>query len=77
MKRLFLPTPTELQGHAIKNQDLLIASGALSLKGSDSLTALEEDVEAVSSLVLPSSVSIAYPPGAICARLGQGLSLPS
>ncbi|KAG9039690.1 hypothetical protein FRB95_007117 [Tulasnella sp. JGI-2019a] len=36
----------KLQGHAIKNQDLLIASGAVSLKGSDSVKALEEDVEA-------------------------------
>jgi syntaxin 16 len=39
----------ELQGHAIKNQDLLIASGAISLKGSDGMTAVEEDVEAVSA----------------------------
>jgi hypothetical protein len=40
--------PPELQGHAIKNQDLLIASGAISLKGSDGMSAVEEDVEAVS-----------------------------
>ncbi|KAG8885768.1 hypothetical protein FRB97_009473 [Tulasnella sp. 331] len=38
----------KLQGHAIKNQDLLIASGAVSLKGSDGVKALEEDVEAAS-----------------------------
>ncbi|KAG8905897.1 hypothetical protein FRB99_008038 [Tulasnella sp. 403] len=36
----------KLQGHAIKNQDLLIASGAVSLKGGDRFAALEEDVEA-------------------------------
>ncbi|KAG8934784.1 hypothetical protein FRC02_009231 [Tulasnella sp. 418] len=35
----------KLTGHAVKNQDLLIASGALSLKGSDSISALEEDME--------------------------------
>ncbi len=37
----------ELQGHAIKNQDLLVASGAISLKGSEGMTAVDEDVEAV------------------------------
>ncbi|KAF7315648.1 t-SNARE coiled-coil-like proteiny domain-containing protein [Mycena indigotica] len=36
----------KLQGHAIKNQDLLIASGAVSLKGSDGLSALDDDVAA-------------------------------
>ena len=35
-----------LQGHAIKNQDLLVASGVTSLKGSDALTAVDEDIEA-------------------------------
>ncbi|KDQ21733.1 hypothetical protein BOTBODRAFT_61359 [Botryobasidium botryosum FD-172 SS1] len=35
----------KLQGHAIKNQDLLIASGAVSLKGSDGMFSLEEDIE--------------------------------
>ncbi len=40
-------SPVELQGHAIKNQDLLIASGAVTLKGTDSFAELEEDVEAV------------------------------
>ena len=40
----------ELQGHAIKNQDLLIASGAISLKGSEGMNAVDEDVEAVVSL---------------------------
>lgn len=34
-----------LQGHAIKNQDLLVASGAITLKGSDGMTDLAEDVE--------------------------------
>jgi syntaxin 16 len=36
----------ELQGHAIKNQDLLIASGTVSLKGSEGMSAVDEDVEA-------------------------------
>ncbi|KAJ7072311.1 syntaxin-like t-SNARE protein TLG2 [Mycena amicta] len=36
----------KLQGHAIKNQDLLIASGAVSLKGSEGLSALDDDVAA-------------------------------
>ena len=36
-----------LQGHAIKNQDLLIASGAISLRGSEGLSAVEEDMAAV------------------------------
>ncbi|TFY52361.1 hypothetical protein EVG20_g10583 [Dentipellis fragilis] len=38
----------KLQGHAIKNQDLLIASGVTSLKGSEGLSAVDEDVEAAS-----------------------------
>ncbi|KAI0305601.1 t-SNARE [Multifurca ochricompacta] len=38
----------KLQGHAIKNQDLLVASGVTSLRGSDALTAVDEDVEAAS-----------------------------
>lgn len=36
----------ELQGHAIKNQDLLIASGAISLKGSEGMSAVDEDLAA-------------------------------
>ncbi|KAF9452407.1 t-SNARE [Macrolepiota fuliginosa MF-IS2] len=36
----------KLQGHAIKNQDLLIASGTISLKGSDGMTAVDDDVAA-------------------------------
>ncbi|KAF9520318.1 hypothetical protein BS47DRAFT_1335923 [Hydnum rufescens UP504] len=36
----------KLQGHAIKNQDILIASGAMALKGSDGMTDLEEDIQA-------------------------------
>ncbi|KAI1796398.1 t-SNARE [Ganoderma leucocontextum] len=36
----------KLQGHAIKNQDLLAASGAVSLKGSAGMSALAEDMEA-------------------------------
>jgi syntaxin 16 len=35
-----------LQGHAIKNQDLLVASGVTSLKGTDALNAVDEDIEA-------------------------------
>lgn len=38
-----------LQGHAIKNQDLLIASGTISSRGSEGLTAVDEDVEAAVS----------------------------
>jgi len=48
---LFHRTPIpELQGHAIKNQDLLIASGTISLKGSEGMTAVDEDIEAAVSL---------------------------
>ncbi|KAL0955920.1 hypothetical protein HGRIS_002111 [Hohenbuehelia grisea] len=36
----------KLQGHAIKNQDLLIASGTISLKGSDGMSAVDDDVAA-------------------------------
>ncbi|KAI0344848.1 t-SNARE [Trametopsis cervina] len=36
----------KLQGHAIKNQDLLIASGAISSRGTEGLSAVDEDVEA-------------------------------
>ncbi|KAJ3896292.1 t-SNARE [Lentinula edodes] len=36
----------KLQGHAIKNQDLLLASGTISLKGSAGMSAVDEDVEA-------------------------------
>jgi hypothetical protein len=36
----------ELQGHAIKNQDLMIASGAVSLKGSEGMSSLDDDVQA-------------------------------
>ncbi|KAI0645504.1 t-SNARE [Trametes meyenii] len=39
----------KLQGHAIKNQDLLAASGAVSLKGSAGMSALDEDVEAAAA----------------------------
>ncbi|KAF9012330.1 t-SNARE [Cyathus striatus] len=36
----------KLQGHAIKNQDLLIASGTISLRGSDGMTDVDDDIEA-------------------------------
>ncbi|EMD37931.1 hypothetical protein CERSUDRAFT_50582 [Gelatoporia subvermispora B] len=39
----------KLQGHAIKNQDLLIASGAISLRGTDGLEAVDEDIEAATA----------------------------
>ena len=40
----------ELQGHAIKNQDLLAAAGAVSLKGSAGMSALAEDMEAAAQV---------------------------
>ena len=39
-------SPLGLQGHAIKNQDLLIASGSLSLKGQEGLSAVDDDLQA-------------------------------
>lgn len=41
-----------LQGHAIKNQDLLIASGTISSRGSEGLTAVDEDMEAAQAQIL-------------------------
>ena len=43
----------ELQGHATKNQDLLLASGTISLKGSDGLNAVDDDIMAAVSFVTP------------------------
>lgn len=43
-----MPSCSELQGHAIKNKDLLTASGAITLKGPESYEELEEDIQAVS-----------------------------
>ncbi|KAF9244909.1 t-SNARE [Melanogaster broomeanus] len=40
-----------LQGHAIKNQDLLIASGTISSRGYEGLTAVDEDVEAAQAQI--------------------------
>ncbi|KAI9572179.1 t-SNARE [Boletus coccyginus] len=40
-----------LQGHAIKNQDLLIASGTITSKGSEGMTAVDEDVQAVQAQI--------------------------
>ncbi|KAN0090881.1 t-SNARE [Tylopilus felleus] len=40
-----------LQGHAIKNQDLLIASGMITFKGSEGLTAADEDVQAAQAQI--------------------------
>lgn len=39
----------ELQGHQIKNKDLMVASGAITLKGTEVLDELQEDEEAVST----------------------------
>lgn len=39
-------SPIGLQGHAIKNQDLLVASGSLSLKGQEGLSAVDDDLQA-------------------------------
>ena len=48
-----LTTFPELQGQATKNQDLLVASGAVSLKGSEGLSAVDDDIlAAVSSFPL-------------------------
>lgn len=46
----------ELQGHAIKNQDLLVASGAISLKGSEGLSAVDEDVAAATAVRVQSVI---------------------
>lgn len=43
----------ELQGHAIKNQDALIASGAITLGSSGGQDALEEDLQMVRLLLAP------------------------
>jgi hypothetical protein len=37
----------ELQGHAIKNKDLLTASGAITLKGPERFEELEDDIRDV------------------------------
>ena len=55
----------ELQGHAIKNKDLLAASGAITLKGADSLDELQEDEQAVGrgsdTTLQPTSTSTILP----------------
>lgn len=54
---LFLYSPA-LQGHAIKNQDLLIASGAVTLKGAEGMSDLDEDMQiAVRALRFLTSVA--------------------
>lgn len=45
-RRLFELT-AELQGHQIKNKDLLAASGAISLRGNEGFESLAEDEAAV------------------------------
>lgn len=41
-----------LQGHAIKNQDLLIASGTIASKGSEGLSAVDDDVQAAQAQIM-------------------------
>lgn len=41
-----------LQGHVIKHQDLLIASGTLSSRGSEGLSALDDDVQAAQAQIM-------------------------
>ncbi|TYJ53848.1 hypothetical protein B9479_005535 [Cryptococcus floricola] len=47
----------KLQGHAIKNKDLMVASGAITLKGSDVLDELQEDEQASQSQLQSQSKS--------------------
>ncbi|EAU91404.2 t-SNARE [Coprinopsis cinerea okayama7 len=42
----------KLQGQATKNQDLLVASGAITLKGSEGMSAVDDDVRAAVGLLL-------------------------
>ncbi|GJJ06106.1 hypothetical protein Clacol_000295 [Clathrus columnatus] len=44
---------SRLQGHSIKNQDLLLASGQVRLRGQESISALEDDVRASQSTTTP------------------------
>lgn len=56
---------TELQGHAIKNKDLLAAAGVTKLRGTESWDALAEDEEAVSiGLVADPALMMAVPDAA-------------
>lgn len=55
-----LPSFLELQGHAIKNQDLLIASGTISSKGSEGMSAVDDDIEAAVRTNLICSVRSPY-----------------
>jgi syntaxin 16 len=76
----FLALFAELQGHAIKNQDLLIASGTISLKGSEGMTAVDEDIEAavgfLSSLSQPTHICfIFFPPFLTYNLYSQGAKL--
>ncbi|EPQ57539.1 t-SNARE [Gloeophyllum trabeum ATCC 11539] len=51
----------KLQGHAIKNQDLLIASGTISppLRGHEAMHSLDEDVQATALAHLPPDPALA------------------
>jgi hypothetical protein len=53
--------PSGLQGHAIKNQDLLIASGTITFKGSEGLTAADEDVQAAVSTAFYRPMDVKLP----------------
>lgn len=55
---LFVFFSLALQGHAIKNQDLLIASGAVTLKGAEGMSDVDEDMQiAVRALRFLTSVA--------------------
>lgn len=56
-----MPQPCflELQGHQIKNKDLMVASGAITLKGTEVLDELQEDEQAVSTFIF--SIHGLYP----------------
>ncbi|CAK5265746.1 unnamed protein product, partial [Mycena citricolor] len=51
----------KLQGHAIKNQDLLIASGTISLKGSEGMSAVDDDMAAASTTQVQSQSTLHDP----------------
>lgn len=73
----WFPCDSELQGHAIKNQDLLIASGTISSKGLEGMSAVDDDMEAaVSPCSCPFSTNlITHLPSADFQHLSQVSSL--
>lgn len=61
--RLYVPAAPhshslELSGHAAKNQDLLVASGAIHLQGSDGLSAVDDDIQAVVCERVPETYTV-------------------